>query len=100
MCFSISDHLRFVPGHMAADINGAGHSRDMGRHSLYIQSDGRRLSAESLWAYSQFVDLLQHFLLKISVKRIPVLRIDGTHQGFFCQEGCLVKGSADSYSYH
>ena len=56
-----------MPGHVAVDVDGAGHSRDMGGHGLDVQADGGGSAAEALRADAEGIDLFQHFLFQIGV---------------------------------
>ena len=68
--------------HMAVDVDCTWHACNMGRQSLDIQADCRRLSAESLRSDAKLVDLLKHLFFQVSVERVRVLGIDRTHQRF------------------
>ena len=64
--------------------------------SFNIQTDSGGLAAEALGTDAESVDLLEHFLLEVSVVRIGMRGVDGSHNSLLCKESCLIEGAADS----
>ena len=85
---------------MTVDIYRAGHSCNMCRQSLNVESDCCRLSAKSLRSDAQLVDLLQHLFLKICIEWIGLEESSGLMRAFLRQKRTLVKCTADADAHY
>ena len=75
-----------MPGDVAVNVYGAGHTRNVGRHGFNIQADSGGFAAEALGSNAKSVDFLQHFLFQLSVIGIGVMGVQWTHQRLFGKE--------------
>ena len=99
--FSILNHLRFMAGHMAVDIDCTRHTCNMSGHGLNVQSDGRGLSAEALRSDTELVDLVQHFHLPDLHRTGPDCEESmGRINAFFARRAAFVKGTSDAHTHN
>ena len=85
-----------MTGNVAVDVDCTGHTRDVSGKSFDVEADCGGLAAEALGTDAESVDLFEHFLLEVSVVRIGMAGIDGSHDSLLCKESRLIEGAADS----
>ncbi len=85
-----------MTGNVAVDVDCTRHTRDVSGKSFNVQTDSGGLAAKSLRTDTELVDLLEHFFLEVSIVRIGMAGVDGSHDSLLCEESSLIEGAADS----
>ena len=100
MEMGILQHLRLMSGHVAVDVDGNRQAGNVSGEFFDVDSQGSGLAAKALRTDAEGIDLLQHFLLQLSVERLGVAAVGRTHQSLLCQISSLVEGAADTDANH
>ena len=85
---------------MATDVHRHRKSGNMGRKRFDMDAQGGCIPAKPLRANPQGVDLVQHPLLELCIKRVLVGFRNRTAQGHLRQQRALFKVAADSHAEH